>query len=84
MPRKPSPEKLAGDDTPELPSEWFDKAKPASKVLPRLIGKKNATELLNPTRGRPPLENPKQHVNIGLDADICRPSKARGAAGRRE
>lgn len=59
MPRKPNPE-LTDDDTLELSAEWFVKAKPASKVLPELIGKKNAAELLEPERGRPPIENSKK------------------------
>jgi uncharacterized protein (DUF4415 family) len=83
MPRKPNPE-LVGDDAPELTVEWFEEAKPASKVLPRLIGKTNATDLLEPKRGPPPLENPKEHVNIRLDADIVQASKRKGAVGRPE
>jgi uncharacterized protein (DUF4415 family) len=77
MPRKPNPE-LADDDAPELTADWFDKAKPASKVLPRLVGKKNAAELLEPKRGRPPLDSPKEHVNIRLDADILLAFKSNG------
>lgn len=77
MPRKPNPE-LVDDDTPELSAEWFEKAKPAAEVLHRLVGKKNAVELLKPKRGRPPLENPKEHVNIRLDADILLAFKSQG------
>jgi uncharacterized protein (DUF4415 family) len=77
MPRKVNPE-LADDDSPELTAQWFEKAKPASKVLPRLIGKENAAELLKPKRGRPPLENAKEHVNIRLDADILLAFKSKG------
>jgi uncharacterized protein (DUF4415 family) len=77
MPRKPNPE-LADADTPELSADWFAQAQPASKVLPRLIGKKNAAELLTPKRGRPRIENPKEHLNIRLDADIVRAFKSKG------
>jgi uncharacterized protein (DUF4415 family) len=77
MRRKPNPE-LTDDDAPELTADWFDEAKPASKVLPRLIGKTNAAELLKPKRGRPPLENPKEHVNIRLDGDIVQAFKSKG------
>lgn len=69
MPRKANPE-LTDDDTPELTAQWFEKAKRASKVLPRLFGKSNAAELLLPKRGRSPLENPREHVNIWLEADV--------------
>lgn len=77
MPRKPNPE-LADDDAPELTVAWFEKAKPASKVLPQLFGKSSAAELLKPKRGRPPLENPKEHVNIRLDGDIVQAFKSQG------
>ncbi len=77
MPRKANPE-LADEDTPELTAEWFDKAKPASKVLPQLFGNSRAAELLLPKRGRPPLENPKEHVNIRLDADVVLAFKSQG------
>jgi uncharacterized protein (DUF4415 family) len=77
MRRKPKSE-LADGDAPELAAEWFEKVKPASKVLPRLIGMKHAAELLNPKRGRPPLENPKEHVNIRLDADFVQAFKSKG------
>jgi len=63
---------------PELTAQWFEKVKPASKVLPQLFGKSSAAELLLPKRGRPPLENPKEHVNIRLDADIALAFKSRG------
>ena len=36
----------------------------------RVVGSKAAGELLKPRRGRPPAENPKEHLNIRLDADI--------------
>jgi uncharacterized protein (DUF4415 family) len=77
MPRKPNPE-FADDDVPELTAEWFERAKPASKLLPQLIGKSGAAGLLIPERGRPPIVNPKEHVNIRLDADIVHAFKSQG------
>ncbi len=77
MPRKANPE-LADDDAPELTAQWFETAKPASRVLPRLFGKNSAAELLKPKRGRPSLESPKEHVNIRLDADIVQAFKSKG------
>lgn len=47
MPRKPNPQKLDAD-SPELNKDWFAKAKLASEVLPKLIGKKNAAAHLAP------------------------------------
>lgn len=69
MPRKPNPE-LIDDETPEADAEWFARARPASEVLPGLVGRETATALLKPKRGRPPLANPKEHLNIRLDADV--------------
>ena len=69
MPRKLSPE-LIDEDAPEATDEWFQKARPASDVLPKLFGKDAAQVLLKPKRGRPFSANPKEHVNIRLDADV--------------
>ena len=77
MPRKPNPE-LIDDDAPELADEWFDRAQPASAVLPQIVGAISAAAMLKPKRGRPVLDAPKQHVNIRLDADIVLAFKSRG------
>ncbi len=77
MTHKPNPE-LVDDDVPELGKEWFAKARPASELLPVLMGSKTAGELLRPKRGRPVLDERKQHVNIRLDADILRAFKSKG------
>lgn len=69
MPRKPDPE-LLDADVPEAAPDWFERARPAKGVLPDLFGGQAAAELLNPRRGRPPVANPKEHLNIRLDADI--------------
>ncbi|CAN5349026.1 BrnA antitoxin family protein [soil metagenome] len=78
MPRKPNPE-LIDDEAPEATDEWFAKALPAGAVLPRLVGAGAAAELLKPKRGRPVLANPKQHVNIRLDADVLTALKRTGS-----
>jgi uncharacterized protein (DUF4415 family) len=78
MPRKPNPE-LIDHDTPEATQEWFAKARPASEVLGKLLGKTAAEEMLKPKRGRPTLAQPKEHVNIRLDADVVGAFKGTGA-----
>jgi uncharacterized protein (DUF4415 family) len=78
MPRKLNPE-LIDEDTPEATDEWFQKARPASDVLPELFGKDAAQELLKPKRGRPFSANPKEHVNIRLDADVLSAFKRTGS-----
>lgn len=69
MPRKPNPE-LIDDLAPEADARWFERARPATEVLPTLLGRDVASELLQAKRGRPPSPNPKAHVNIRLDADV--------------
>ena len=78
MPRKPNPE-LIDDDAPEATDAWFVAARPASSVLPKLFGPDAANEMLKPKRGRPFSTNPKEHVNIRLDADILQTFKRTGS-----
>ena len=78
MRRKPDPE-LIDDDAPEATDEWFERARPAKDVLPGLVGAVAAKELLKPKRGRPPAANPKEHLNIRLDADIVEAFRRTGS-----
>ncbi|MEN9420144.1 MAG: hypothetical protein RI988_3765 [Pseudomonadota bacterium] len=77
MPRKPKPEQI-DEESPELDADWFARAKPASAVLPALVGRERAQELLQPRRGRPPLAQPKEHVNLRIDADILQAFRSQG------
>lgn len=77
MPRTPKPE-LVDQDSPELTKEWFARARPAAEVLPALVGTEGAKELLQPRRGRPPLAQPKEHVNLRIDADILQAFRSKG------
>ena len=78
MPRKPNPE-LLDQDAPEATEAWFAKARPASEMLPELLGQTAAREMLQPKRGRPALAEPKEHINIRLDADIVGAFKGTGS-----
>ncbi len=78
MPRKPNPE-LIDEVAPEATEEWFQQVRPASDVLPGLLGKSAAQELLKPKRGRPVSASPKEHVNILLDADVLGAFKRTGS-----
>ena len=63
------------DDSPELTEEDFAKMRPASEVLPRIMGAELATEMLNrPTPG-------KQRITIMLDEAVINAYKAK-AGGR--
>ncbi|MFM7532202.1 MAG: BrnA antitoxin family protein [Rubrivivax sp.] len=77
MPHKPKPDQI-DEESPELTAEWFARARPAAEVLPALIGNEQAEELLKPRRGRPPLAQPKEHVNLRLDADILQAFRSQG------
>jgi uncharacterized protein (DUF4415 family) len=77
MPGKPDPE-LIDEDAPEATDAWFDEARAAKDVLPGLVGIEAAEALLKPKRGRPRSANPKEHVNIRLDADVVRAFKSTG------
>jgi uncharacterized protein (DUF4415 family) len=66
-------------DNPEVTQAWFARARPAADVLPGLVGEAAAKDLLASRRGRPPLGQTKEHVNIRLDADIVRSFKSTGA-----
>ena len=78
MPRKLNPE-LIDDESPEAADDWFSKARPASEVLPGLLGDSAAQALLKPKRGRPFSEHPKEHVNLRLDADVLDAFKRTGS-----
>lgn len=78
MPRTPRPDAV-DTDNPEATKEWFDRARPARDVLPGLLGEAAAKDMLAPKRGRPPLSQTKEHVNIRLDADIVQSFRASGA-----
>ena len=69
MPRKPNPE-VTDLENPEADENWFAKARPAKEVLGSLVGEANASELLKPKRGRPPLQRTKRHINLRIDEDI--------------
>ena len=77
MPRKPNPE-LVDQTAPEATDDWFARARPASDVLPGLLGDEATRKMLKPKRGRPPSAAPKEHVNIRLDADIVQSFRRTG------
>lgn len=67
-------------NNPEWTVADFARARPARDVLPRLIGKKKAAELLSRTRGQrgPGLKPAKVPVSIRLDQDIVSYFKSNG------
>ena len=77
MSRKPDPERI-DEDLPELNEDFFRRARPASEVLPGLIGEEAAREALKPKRGRPPKANPKELVSLRLSPEVLRHFRAKG------
>ena len=76
MNKKPNPE-LLDDQNPEWTAENFEKARPASEMLPQIFGAKVAKEMLKP-RGRPRAEFPKERINIRLSHEVVEHFKSAG------
>jgi uncharacterized protein (DUF4415 family) len=65
------------DDNPEWGEAEFARARPASEVLPGLLGAEAAQKVLRP-RGRPRLENAKRPVKLRIDPEVIDAYKAQG------
>ena len=76
MSKKPNPD-LLDDENPEWTAEDFAKARPASEMLPQLFGEEAARKMLKP-RGRPPVEFPKERINIRLSHEVVEHFKSTG------
>lgn len=76
MKHKPNPE-LIDKDNPEWSDDDMKRARPASEVLPGIVGPETAALMLKP-RGRPKAAETKTHVNLRLDPDIVEAFKATG------
>ena len=59
-------------DDEEITDEMWAQAKPFAEVFPELAAS------IRRARGRPPVENPKQHVSLRLDPDVIAKFKATG------
>ena len=59
-------------DSPELTDEELAQMRPFAEVFPDLA------ESIRRTRGRPPVEKPKQAVTLRIDPDTVERFKARG------
>jgi uncharacterized protein (DUF4415 family) len=67
------------DDNPEWTKEDFAKARPASEVLPKLIGEVATQELMRRSRGRPPKADRKVNQTLRLDPDVLEAFRREGA-----
>lgn len=74
--RKPNPE-LIDDENPEWTAADFKRARPAAEVLPKLIGKRAAAQLLKP-RGRPKSPDAKVSISLRIPPETLARWKASG------
>ncbi len=63
-------------DSPELTEEQIRQGRPFREALPELH------EAIQRSRGRPPVDNPKEAVTLRLDPDTIARFKAKGADWR--
>ena len=77
--RHNDPAERPDEDNPEWTQADFRRARPASEVLPRVIGARAAKELLQRKPGRPPDgERSKVSTTVRLDPDVLDAYKAEG------
>jgi len=69
---------LSDPDNPPLDDAFFRNARPACEVLPEIFGATVAAQMLKP-RGRPPLESPKEQINIRLSQRVLAAFRATGS-----
>ena len=70
MKKKDINSKHLDSDNPELTLDELRRARPASEVLPGLIGQSATNELLTRSRGRPAKEDRKVSTTVRLDSDV--------------
>jgi uncharacterized protein (DUF4415 family) len=69
--------KQIDDENPEWTDKDFARARPASEVLPGILGADVAAELLRP-RGRPRLAQTKEALKLRIDPDIVEAFRSQG------
>jgi len=66
------------DENPELTTAELRRARPASEMLPELIGAKAAQEWLRRSPGRPPKEHRKVNQTLRIDPDVLEAYRQEG------
>lgn len=66
------------EDIPEWTDQDFARARPASEVLPGLIGEAAWQDLLQRGRGRPPKPDRKVNQTLRLDPDVLEAYRSQG------
>ena len=73
------PASLPDDENPEWNRQDFTKARPASEVLPKLIGQAATDELTRRGRGRPEKPHKKVNQTLRLDPDVLEAYRHEGS-----
>ena len=66
------------EDNPEWTVDDFARARPASEVLPKFIGRAATDELLRRGRGRPAKPDRKVNQTLRLDPDVLEAYRREG------
>ena len=66
------------EDNPEWTSDDFARARPASELLPRYIGRQATDELIRRGRGRPTKPDRKVNQTLRLDPDVVEAYRREG------
>jgi uncharacterized protein (DUF4415 family) len=72
MARKRNARRVRDDDAPTMTKADFARAKPAVDIMPEVV------MAMKRARGRPKLEQPKEHVTLRLDAKVVDAFKSGG------
>jgi uncharacterized protein (DUF4415 family) len=75
---KPFDPERPDQDNPEWTRTDMKRARPASEVLPGLIGTKATDELLRRGKGRPPKEHRKVNQTLRIDQDVLEAYRQEG------
>jgi uncharacterized protein (DUF4415 family) len=80
MPKKTtdSPASRPDDDNPEWTKEDFAGARPATEMLPEIIGEQATQALMRRGRGRPSKSVKKANQTLRLDADVLEAYRKEG------
>ncbi len=75
---KPIDPERPDNDNPEWTRADMERARPASEVLPGLIGSTATDELLRRGKGRPPKEHRKVNQTLRIDPDVLEAYRQEG------
>jgi uncharacterized protein (DUF4415 family) len=67
------------EENPEWTKEDFDRARPATEVLPEFIGERATQELIRRRRGRPQKADRKVNQTLRLDPDVLESFRQQGS-----